>query len=496
MSKKEKDDCQQTIKIILLGDAGVGKTAIINRYYSNNFNQNIKPTFAMNFVEKYITIKGKKMELNIWDTAGQEKFRSCNKLFVKYSNIVIFVYDITSQKSFESLEYWYNFIQNELGQDYTIGLAGNKIDLVKNEEVSEEEAKKKAEEWGAHFSLLSAKQDQEGIDQFFNDIVTKFVDSIDDDFVLIEAPNSYRTIKLEKDIIIKIDEKKSCCGGDDGINKEGDLNIIFLGSKGVGKTNIIQKIRGYKITKNYIPTKDLTKITFVCQLAKKRSLNVNIFDTVGDFSYNNVLINLFKTTNIFFLVFDLNKRSTFDELEKWIKEIKKYSEKKILIKIIGNKIQKANKTNKTKKSNKRNSSPDNLIININNSNQNIENPVPDNLNINTNSYINIQNSYPDNLNINTYNSNLQDNSIINIISNSNINIRNSESDNLIINTNNSNLQDNSIINTNNSTNLNINDEEIEKFTKDNNCYYEAISINNRNSTTNFLKKNIELYLKL
>ena len=69
----------------------------------------------MNFVEKKIYINDKYYDINIWDTAGQEIYRSCNKLFIKNSNIVIFVYDITNKKTFVELDYWYKIIEDELG---------------------------------------------------------------------------------------------------------------------------------------------------------------------------------------------------------------------------------------------------------------------------------------------------------------------------------------------------------------------------------------------
>ena len=81
MSNKNKNNLE-TIKIILVGNSGVGKTAIINRYYTNSFINEMISTISMNFIEKKIIIDGKCYILNIWDTVGQEQYRSCNKLFI------------------------------------------------------------------------------------------------------------------------------------------------------------------------------------------------------------------------------------------------------------------------------------------------------------------------------------------------------------------------------------------------------------------------------
>ena len=91
----------------MVGNSGVGKTSIINRYYLNEFLSYVDSKSTMNFIQKNVSIIGRNLTLNIWDTGGQEKYRSCNKLFVKNSNIVIFVYDITTQKSFTDLGFWY-----------------------------------------------------------------------------------------------------------------------------------------------------------------------------------------------------------------------------------------------------------------------------------------------------------------------------------------------------------------------------------------------------
>ena len=88
MSKKSSKNFRESIKIILVGNSGVGKTSIINRYYSDEFHSSIHSTISMNFVLKDVSIKGRTIQLNIWDTLGQEKYFSCNKLFIKNSNIV------------------------------------------------------------------------------------------------------------------------------------------------------------------------------------------------------------------------------------------------------------------------------------------------------------------------------------------------------------------------------------------------------------------------
>ena len=196
----------QIIKVILIGNSGVGKTSIINRFYLNKFEEKQNITFTANFIVKNINIDGKTVILNVWDTAGQEKFKSVNKIFIKNSNIIIFVYDITNHKSFEELDFWYKLIIDESEEDAIFGLAGNKADIVEEESVSIEEGQKRAEEWGATFALLSAKEDKAGISSFFTELVKNYLGNP------LEKDLGRKTIKIDQnDIKKKKSSKGECC---------------------------------------------------------------------------------------------------------------------------------------------------------------------------------------------------------------------------------------------------------------------------------------------
>ena len=196
----------QIIKVILIGNSGVGKTSIINRFYLNKFEEKQNITFTANFIVKNINIDGKTVILNVWDTAGQEKFKSVNKIFIKNSNIIIFVYDITNHKSFEELDFWYKLIIDESEEDAIFGLAGNKADIVEKESVSIEEGQKRAEEWGATFALLSAKEDKAGISSFFTELVKNYLGN------QLEKDLGRKTIKIDQnDIKKKKSSKGECC---------------------------------------------------------------------------------------------------------------------------------------------------------------------------------------------------------------------------------------------------------------------------------------------
>ena len=132
MSKKKE---QEEIKVILVGEAGTGKTSLINSAIGIEFKDFLPSSATNSFAPKEIKIDGKKYILNLWDTIGQEQFRSLTKIFIKDSKIVIFVYDITNYKSFEEVDFWLNTVKEKVGYTSIIGLAGNKKDLFQKEEV-------------------------------------------------------------------------------------------------------------------------------------------------------------------------------------------------------------------------------------------------------------------------------------------------------------------------------------------------------------------------
>ena len=149
---------EEEIKVILVGESGTGKTSLINTAIGLKFEEGVElSTSTSTFVSKMIKIGGKTYALNLWDTIGQEKFRSLTKIFIKDSKIVIFVYDITRLDSFKELDYWFKTIQEVLGDSAVLGIVGNKQDLFTREEVKEEVAEKYAEDKKVLFKLTSAK---------------------------------------------------------------------------------------------------------------------------------------------------------------------------------------------------------------------------------------------------------------------------------------------------------------------------------------------------
>ena len=172
MEKNQNDEeIVPYLKITLIGDTGAGKTCIINRYINDDFLPDKVSTMGVFCSNKLVKENNKLLRVDLWDTAGQEQYRSLGRHFYKDSYVIILVYDITNRESFENLKIvWYKDLL-KYNEKYTIlAVVGNKSDLYEIEKVSEEEGRNYAKEINAIFMLVSAKNG-DNINNLFNDIV-------------------------------------------------------------------------------------------------------------------------------------------------------------------------------------------------------------------------------------------------------------------------------------------------------------------------------------
>ena len=131
------DTYDYNYKVILLGDGGVGKSSMIQKYAHGIFNIHTTPTIGVVNTTKVVTVENQKILLNIWDTAGQEKYRSMLSSFFRGCKAAILVYDITNELSFKSLDYWMGQVREMGGDSVKFLLIGNKSDLESNRRVTQ-----------------------------------------------------------------------------------------------------------------------------------------------------------------------------------------------------------------------------------------------------------------------------------------------------------------------------------------------------------------------
>ena len=196
------------IKVIFLGETFVGKTSLINVSIGRKYDSNEESTLTSNYSVKPFDYKGQKFTFYLWDTIGQEKYRSLTNMFFKDSNIVILVYDITNLNTFNQLEYWHNQVVKQLTEEgYILAIVGNKQDLFKDEKVKEEQGKKFASEINAKFKLSSAKDDPLSFTQFLEELFKEFIDKNMDKLRKKRAERGSMMIKSNKNK----KKKHKCC---------------------------------------------------------------------------------------------------------------------------------------------------------------------------------------------------------------------------------------------------------------------------------------------
>lgn len=164
-------------KVVLLGETAVGKSCLISRFVNDKFESNFVPTMGGCYSSKEVVFDkvDKTIKFDIWDTAGQEKYRSINKIFYQDAAVAILVFDITRKDSFEEMKnYWYKEVRDNSPKDIIIAIAANKSDLYEYEDVNSEEVEDFAKKIGAVFKETSALNGS-GISELFNAIGYKIL---------------------------------------------------------------------------------------------------------------------------------------------------------------------------------------------------------------------------------------------------------------------------------------------------------------------------------
>ena len=166
-------ETESIYKILLLGDDSIGKTCFFLRYSDGIFDQTHMATIGLDYRLKSIKLKnGKSIKLQIWDTAGQDRFRAITKNYYKGSHGIILIYDVTSRRTFESIRNWVSQIREEATEKVTIYLVANKIDMDEDRKVKKEEGEKLAKELGLPFMETSAKSGI-NVDKIFEDLIER-----------------------------------------------------------------------------------------------------------------------------------------------------------------------------------------------------------------------------------------------------------------------------------------------------------------------------------
>ncbi len=166
----EDEEYSMIFKMILIGDSGVGKTNILNRYVNDTFSETTKSTVGVELGTKVEEYNNTKIKVQIWDTAGQERYKSITKTYYKGAKGAFIVYDITNKDTFKNVDKWIQDLREFGEDDAAILIVGNKSDLEEKREVTTEEVKKKAEIYKMAYCETSALKSK-NIDYAFQTLI-------------------------------------------------------------------------------------------------------------------------------------------------------------------------------------------------------------------------------------------------------------------------------------------------------------------------------------
>ena len=171
MSSQNQNGYDMIFKIVLIGDTSVGKTNILSKYLSNEFDPDSKATVGVEFGTRDFQIENNKVKVQIWDTAGQERYRSITNAYYKGAKGSLLVYDITNPKTFENLDKWLSDLKSNAEEKISVVLIGNKSDLEEERQISIEQGKEKAAFFKLAFMETSALNGN-NIEKAFNELIT------------------------------------------------------------------------------------------------------------------------------------------------------------------------------------------------------------------------------------------------------------------------------------------------------------------------------------
>jgi len=208
-----KDKHDFAMKLLVIGDSGVGKSCLLLRFANDTFTTQFTSTIGIDFKVRTVELDGKRVKLQIWDTAGQDRFRTITNVYYRDAHGILIVYDVTDEKSFEGLRYWLKNIQENAPENVDRVIVGNKCDLVEKRVISTNAGKEFAESQHLKFFETSAKESI-GVEDAFMELANQVKIRVMDkpiDQVDVGAPPRESTVPIKPDPTQPTKKGSGCC---------------------------------------------------------------------------------------------------------------------------------------------------------------------------------------------------------------------------------------------------------------------------------------------
>ena len=221
MVSTDAENFDYLFKYIIIGDASVGKSNLLLRFAYGEFREEYQVTIGVEFGAKNVKIKDQTYRIQIWDTTGQEKFRSISRNYYKSSVCALLVYDITKRESFNNINTWIEECKNQTAKTILLVLVGNKLDLSDQRQVSVEEGQELADKLGIPFFESSAKTGK-NVNQIFQNSAEEIAKKIEQNYYELDSEDcgikvgkNKRNKDAQKKEEVKLNDKttkkRKCC---------------------------------------------------------------------------------------------------------------------------------------------------------------------------------------------------------------------------------------------------------------------------------------------
>ena len=210
VSPRDYDKEDYKIKIIIVGDSGVGKTNLITRFASDKFDKNSRATIGVEFLYKTLKINKEIFKIEIWDTAGQERYKSIASAYYKGARGAIVVYDITSEDSFKNIDLWIEEVKSKAANNLQIMLIGNKSDLFADRKISKEKGIDKARSLNV-FLFEASALDKTNVNEAFNRLIRELYLDIKNKSRNSGNNEGENAVKNGMNLNMTSKPKKKCC---------------------------------------------------------------------------------------------------------------------------------------------------------------------------------------------------------------------------------------------------------------------------------------------